>query len=66
MVDVDFGAERGYNFADDLTTRSPGSTMKPLLDYGPAFEYLKWSTGQTIVDDKITYTGTNQASFKLG
>ncbi|KGR79516.1 penicillin-binding protein 1A [Ureibacillus manganicus] len=56
----DYGG-RGYNFAEDLTGRSPGSTMKPLLDYGPAFEYLKWSTGQTIVDDKITYTGTNQA-----
>ncbi|CAM5181716.1 peptidoglycan glycosyltransferase OS=Ureibacillus acetophenoni OX=614649 GN=SAMN05877842_103293 PE=4 SV=1 [Ureibacillus acetophenoni] len=52
--------ERGYNFADDLKTRSPGSTMKPLLDYGPAIEYLNWSTGQSIVDEKITYTGTNQ------
>ncbi|SOC37618.1 PBP1A family penicillin-binding protein [Ureibacillus acetophenoni] len=57
----DFGADRSYNFADDLKGRSPGSTMKPLLDYGPAFEHLKWSTGQTIVDDKITYTGSNQA-----
>lgn len=56
----DYGG-RGYNFAEDLTTRSPGSTMKPLLDYGPAFEYLKWSTGQTIVDEKITYTGTKQS-----
>ncbi len=56
----DYGAERGFNFADDLKSRHPGSTMKPLLDYGPAFEYLKWSTGQTIVDEKITYTGSEQ------
>lgn len=55
-----FGAERGFNYAHDLTTRSPGSTMKPLLDYGPAIENLKWSTGQRIVDEKMTYSGTNK------
>ena len=41
---------------------SPGSTIKPLIDYGPAIEFLDWSTGQTIVDEKITYTGTEQSS----
>ncbi|WP_391121830.1 PBP1A family penicillin-binding protein [Psychrobacillus sp. L3] len=55
-----YGADRGFNYAQDMKLRSPGSTIKPLLDYGPAIEFLKWSTGQTIVDDKITYTGTNQ------
>lgn len=54
-------AGRTWNYAQDLSDRSPGSTMKPLLDYGPAIENLKWSTGQTIVDDKINYTGTKQA-----
>lgn len=53
-----YGAEEmGYNYADDLNSRQPGSTMKPLLDYGPAIEYLKWSTGQTIVDEPMKYTG---------
>lgn len=55
-----YGAERGYNFAQDMKVRSPGSTIKPLIDYGPAVEYLNWSTGQTIVDEKIKYTGTDQ------
>lgn len=49
-----------YNFAYDNKTRSPGSTIKPLIDYGPAIEYLKWSTGQTVEDKPMKYTGTNQ------
>lgn len=56
----DYGPERGFNYAEALTNRQPGSTMKPLMDYGPAIENLKWSTGQTIVDEPMTYTGTNQ------
>lgn len=55
-----YGVERGYNYAYDLVTRAPGSTMKPLLDYAPAIEYLKWSTGETLVDEPMNYTGTNQ------
>ncbi len=55
-----YGPERGFNYAEALTKRQPGSTMKPLMDYGPAIENLKWSTGQTIVDEPMTYTGTNQ------
>ena len=55
----DYG-NREFNFAYDLTTRSPGSTIKPLIDYGPAFEYLKWSTGETLVDEPIKYTGSSQ------
>ena len=51
---------REFNFAYDLTSRSPGSTIKPLIDYGPAFEYLKWSTGETLVDEPINYTGSSQ------
>ncbi|MFL0504451.1 PBP1A family penicillin-binding protein [Ureibacillus sp. 179-F W5.1 NHS] len=55
-----YGAERGWNYADDLKDRQPGSTMKPLLDYGPAIENLKWSTGQTIVDEKMTYSNSDK------
>ncbi|MEG0260775.1 MAG: PBP1A family penicillin-binding protein [Lysinibacillus sp.] len=51
---------RGYNYADDLKQTHPGSTMKPLLDYGPAFEYLKWSTGETTVDEPMKYTSSQQ------
>lgn len=56
-----YGAERGFNFAEDMKKRSPGSTIKPLLDYGPAIEYLKWSTGKTTVDDRTTYSNSSQA-----
>lgn len=36
--------------------RSIGSTMKPIADYGPAIEYLNYSTGQTIIDEPYTYS----------
>ncbi|AWE07028.1 penicillin-binding protein [Lysinibacillus sp. 2017] len=55
-----YTGEFNFNFAYDLQTRSPGSTIKPLIDYGPAIEYLKWSTGQRIVDEEMTYTGSKQ------
>ena len=36
--------------------RSVASTIKPLIDYGPAIEFLNYSTGQLIVDEPYTYT----------
>ena len=48
-------AERSFNYATSAS-RHPGSTAKPVFDYGPAIEYLGWGTGQTIIDDKMTYT----------
>ncbi|WP_163100960.1 transglycosylase domain-containing protein [Peribacillus alkalitolerans] len=47
--------KRGFNYATDLK-RQPGSTIKPILDYGPAIEYLKWSTYEQIVDEPYTYS----------
>ena len=44
----------GYNRATD-NSRSTGSTIKPVIDYGPAIEYLNYSTGQTIMDQRTTY-----------
>lgn len=41
----------GFNYATQ-PTRQPGSTMKPILAYGPAIEYDKWSTYHQINDDK--------------
>lgn len=55
-----YSGEFNFNFAYDRDDRSPGSTLKPLVDYGPAVEYLKWSTGQTTVDNPMTYTGSKQ------
>lgn len=66
VTDVDTGAivavgtnrESGeliYNYAT-MSKRHPGSSAKPIFDYGPAIEYLNWSTGTTIVDDAYTYS----------
>ncbi|WP_449536709.1 PBP1A family penicillin-binding protein [Ferdinandcohnia sp. Marseille-Q9671] len=43
------------NFALDASNQ-PGSTIKPILDYGPAMEYLKWSTYHQIKDEPYTYS----------
>ncbi|WP_413627297.1 PBP1A family penicillin-binding protein [Fructilactobacillus vespulae] len=52
--DVAFGLNRAVQ-----TDRSSGSTMKPLMDYGPAIEYLNYPTYQTVKDTPYTYPGTN-------
>ncbi len=44
----------GLNFARQ-DKRQLGSTMKPILAYGPAIEHLKWSTGQVVVDEPFKY-----------
>ncbi|MDQ0244048.1 penicillin-binding protein 1A [Bacillus fengqiuensis] len=46
---------RGLSFASDFP-RQPGSAIKPILDYGPAVEYLKWSTAEPINDEPYTYS----------
>jgi penicillin-binding protein 1A len=50
--------KRGFNYAVD-SERQPGSTIKPLLDYAPAIEYLKWSTYHQINDEPYQYTDTD-------
>ncbi len=47
--------KRGFNYAID-TQRQPGSTIKPVLDYAPAIEYLNWGTFEMIEDKPITYS----------
>ena len=45
---------RNYSYGDyNYATRKqqPGSSVKPFLDYGLAFENLDWSTGHSINDD---------------
>ncbi|WP_407268663.1 transglycosylase domain-containing protein [Radiobacillus sp. PE A8.2] len=41
----------GWNYAIQGDGRQPGSTFKPIVDYGPAIEYLNWSTYQQLNDD---------------
>jgi penicillin-binding protein 1A len=49
---------RGTNRAL-LTSRSSGSTIKPLIDYAPAIEYLNWPTYRTLSDTPHQYLGTD-------
>lgn len=51
----------GWNFAVD-NKRQPGSTAKPLFDYGPGIEYNDWSTYQQFIDEPYTYTGGRKIS----
>ncbi|WP_071395033.1 penicillin-binding protein 1A [Bacillus tuaregi] len=44
----------GYNFAT-MMKRQPGSTIKPILDYGPAIDNHKWSTGHLLKDEEYQY-----------
>lgn len=51
-------------FADNLAVtakRDVGSTIKPLIDYGPAIEYLRWPTAKILLDEPYDFPGTNTA-----
>ncbi|NVY95815.1 penicillin-binding protein [Lactobacillus sp. DCY120] len=54
LGDVQLGLNRAVQ-----TSRSNGSTMKPLMDYAPAIEYLHWATNHTVVDSPYRYPGTD-------
>lgn len=41
--------ERVFNFAT-MIKKQPGSTAKPIYDYGPGIEYENWSTYTTFLD----------------
>lgn len=45
----------GFNYATDIK-RQPGSSIKPILDYGPAIQLLKWSTVHQLEDSKYSYS----------
>lgn len=54
-------AAGGWNFATD-NKRQPGSTAKPIFDYGPGIEYNNWSTYQLF--DDAPYSYSNGQSIK--
>lgn len=64
---IAIGAGRNYttglNFARQ-EKRQLGSTIKPLLSYGPAIEYLNWSTGQTVHDTEYHYNDVNKTPVR--
>lgn len=50
-----------FNYATELK-RQPGSSAKPLFDYGPGIEYNNWSTYELF--DDAPYTYSNGRSIK--
>ena len=49
------GQARQYNYATQIK-RQPGSSAKPLFDYGPGIEYNNWSTYEQFDDSPYTYS----------
>ena len=47
-------------------TRSSGSSIKPIADYGPAIEYLGWGSGSLIDSSNYVYPGTNLVAYNYG
>ncbi|MCR5230574.1 MAG: transglycosylase domain-containing protein [Solobacterium sp.] len=59
---VGIGGGRNYDGARLLNRatmnfKQPGSSVKPILSYGLAFEYLGYSLDEILVDKPITYPG---------
>lgn len=46
--------QRVLNYACDVKLQ-PGSTIKPILDYAPAIEYLSYTPASIITDEPYTY-----------
>lgn len=47
--------ERQFNYAT-MAKRQPGSTAKPLFDYGPGIEFNNFSSYELFMDEPWTYT----------
>ena len=45
------------------TKRAGGSTMKPIMDYGPAIEYAGLSTYGPFIDEDTTYGGSYMRNY---
>lgn len=55
----------GFNRATQ-TNRSTGSSIKPILSYGPAIEYFNWGTNHMLDGSPYTYVGTNITAYDYG
>lgn len=67
LVDTETGAVKavgggrnfqavGYTNYGSNVKHTPGSTIKPILDYAPAIDYLQWSTSHTLSDEPYEYS----------
>ncbi|MGL5042650.1 MAG: transglycosylase domain-containing protein [Culicoidibacterales bacterium] len=54
----------GNNFAIN-GFRSPGSSIKPVIDYAPGMEKFGWTTSTPFIDKKTYYSGTRNEVFNF-
>ena len=55
------GGGRNFQSIQDVNygvsvPHQPGSTIKPILDYGPAIDELKWATDHNLKDEEYEYS----------
>lgn len=54
-----YTGKRLFNRAYDMV-KQPASTIKPILSYALAYQYLNWSDKHCLVDDKTYYPNTTK------
>ncbi|MGL5540729.1 MAG: transglycosylase domain-containing protein, partial [Erysipelotrichaceae bacterium] len=57
-----YGGPERHNRGFDLA-KQPGSSVKPLVEYALAFDYLGYATSHIFTDKPITYRGTNTVLY---
>lgn len=56
-------SQKVLSYASDVKLQ-PGSTIKPILDYGPAIEYLNYNPATVIIDEPYNYkTGESLKNY---
>ncbi|QRG86014.1 transglycosylase domain-containing protein [Bulleidia sp. zg-1006] len=69
---VGIGGGRHYGGSARLLNRAvssykqPGSSIKPIVDYAPAFEYLGYSTDEMLLDQPMTFPSESRVLHNAG
>lgn len=58
----DYVGQKIHNRAT-MSPINPGSTLKPVISYAPAYEYLGWSSAHIITDEPINLEGRNLVNY---
>lgn len=58
----DYDRQRITNLAYSNPVQ-PGSTLKPVVSYAPAYEYLGWASSHIITDEPISLDGLNNTNY---
>ena len=58
----EYSGSMGFNRACDIR-RQPGSVIKPIISYAPAFEYLGYTAADMILDEETTFADYTPSNF---